>query len=173
MNDWIPIRVAAARLNRSERHVRRLITQGLLIAEGVPPHRMISVDSIEKIRTSGGHRPKNPDMPIEMSGETRYSGDVIVQSIPPLNQPDAAARRLGIAPTTLRRMIKSGDVPSVAIGKSKFVPGFWLRSVLGEALGVSPAKIEFLTARCIGTDSFLRPDAPTGQRSRRVRGGRG
>jgi hypothetical protein len=62
----------------------------------------------------------------------------LIRSLPPLSAPMAAARRLGVSAKQLDQALRSGAVPSVQIGATRFVTRAWLAEMLAQADGLKP-----------------------------------
>jgi hypothetical protein len=86
-------------------------------------------------------------MSVPMSADTGYAGRVeqILKRLPALSSPQATARRLGIPPAQVDRLINAGSIPAISLGESRFVPARWLARTLAEAYELLPSQLESLT----------------------------
>lgn len=136
MNDSLTIRQAAARLNVTQRHVRRLIGQEKLRGTGEGNDRRVASESVAEYLDQ-----KKPDMQRKMSGvmsvELLHSGAVakLVRSLPALSRIDFAAEVLGLPVGEMTALVRAGSVPVVRVGSGEFIPVHWLAQKLGEAFG--------------------------------------
>jgi excisionase family DNA binding protein len=129
---------AAARLGHSLRHVRRLVRNGVLKTEGTGNRRRITMESVRRF----AERKKwdiSSDMSLLAGGN--FGHDQIVQrmirALPPLSEPRAAAKKLGVPPGEFEQLITEGSIPVIRIGARAFVPRVWLGRLLASADGIA------------------------------------
>ena len=63
-----------------------------------------------------------------MKGQSNIVEQILkrLPALPALSSPQATARRLGIPPAQIDRMIRAGAIQAIALGQSRFVPARWL-----------------------------------------------
>jgi excisionase family DNA binding protein len=131
-SEQLTVRQTAVELGCSAHHVRLLVRRGTLDATGEGTERRITRASLEKYRSG---RQRNRDISLFLSAGKEYKKFVqqLLTSLPPLSRTDSAARLLGLMPGEFDELVRSGEVPLIAIGIRRYIPARWLADMIGKA----------------------------------------
>jgi excisionase family DNA binding protein len=127
---------AALKLGFTQRHVKRLVKKRELRTTGKGNRRRITGASIERYAAKKKWDQRG-DLSLCKAEDPGKNKNVaaMIRALPPLSAPRSAARRLGIPEGDLQKLVRTGDVPVITIGRRQFIPRGWLSQVLLAADG--------------------------------------